>query len=72
MGIHPLAFKTISTNGLHINGNKGRYFKKNNVNITEYELHNLYGFFEGIDTNEYLKRSGFDLPFVISRSTAAG
>lgn len=40
--------KTINTSGIHYSGENGRYFDEPDVNITEMEMHNLYGYLESI------------------------
>lgn len=55
MGNLPLAFKTISTTATHYNKPDAEYVYIKDYTITEYDgFHNLYGFLEGIATNEYL------------------
>ncbi|KRX02081.1 Glycoside hydrolase, superfamily [Pseudocohnilembus persalinus] len=68
----PLQFKTISTNATHYNQKDAQYVYNQEIDITEFEFHNLYAHLEAIPTNEYLKEAGFDLPFIITRSSFAG
>lgn len=72
MGDLSLSFKTIATSGKHYNQKDAQYVNIDNFEITEYEFHNLYGFLEGVATNEYLQESGFELPFIITRASFAG
>lgn len=72
MGDKALSYHTISTSATHHNGNDAQYVNAPNFTITEYEFHNLYGFLEGVATNEYLQETGEALPFIITRSSFAG
>lgn len=64
--------KSISHSAQHYNKEDGQYFHLKRKQLTEYELHNLEGFLEGIATNVALKKQGKQLPFILSRSTMFG
>lgn len=40
--------------------------------IKEIELHNMYSILESIPTRKFLEESGYDLPFIVSRSSFPG
>ena len=50
MGNNTLEHRTISISGLHYNGEDAVYYRKDNANVTELDVHNINSFLEGIAT----------------------
>ncbi|KAL4492018.1 hypothetical protein ABPG72_008439 [Tetrahymena utriculariae] len=69
---HPLQEKTMSYDAPKYNSPDAKTVYFPNYNLREFDFHNLNGFSEGIATNYALKKMGYKLPFIISRSQIAG
>ncbi|KAL4493956.1 hypothetical protein ABPG72_021973 [Tetrahymena utriculariae] len=73
LGMEQIDHKTLSLSAKHYSGENALLVNAtNNYTITQYDIHNLNGFGEGLATYRAAKKLGRNLIFILSRSTMFG
>ncbi|EAR88123.1 family 31 glycoside hydrolase (macronuclear) [Tetrahymena thermophila SB210] len=73
LGDQEIEYHTLSLDAYHYSGQDGILYNSTNGYIpTQYDLHNLDGFGEGIATYKAAQKLGKKLTFILSRSTTVG
>ncbi|KAL4493954.1 hypothetical protein ABPG72_021971 [Tetrahymena utriculariae] len=73
LGLERIEHKTLSLDSKHYSGPQGILYNSSNGHTpTQYDLHNLNGFGEGIATYKAAQKLGKKLTFILSRSTGVG